>query len=79
VVEGHAVRLVRPAELVKTFWRNMARILDRMDRAGLTEDHQNELFVLALRKVLELFGDPVKPQGKVLPWPKTDEPKPGPF
>jgi hypothetical protein len=48
-----------------------------MDRTGLTEDQQNELFVLALRKVLELFGDPVKPTGKILPWPKTREP--GPF
>jgi hypothetical protein len=74
-----AVSLVSPVQLVKAFWRNMARILARMDRTGLTENQQNELFVLELRKVLELFGDPVKPRGKVLPWPKNSETRPGPF
>jgi hypothetical protein len=29
--------------------------------------------------MLELVGDRVKPPGKVLPWPKTREPDPGPF
>jgi hypothetical protein len=50
-----------------------------MDPTGLTEDERDEVTVLALRKTLELFGDPVKPTGKLIPWPKTREPKPGPF
>ena len=57
----------------------MARILAGMDRTGLTEDPQNEIFALVLSKMLELFGDPVKSPGKVLPWPKAREPNPGPF
>jgi len=57
----------------------MTRILARMDRTGHTEDPQSELITLVLSKMLELVGDPVKPPGKVLPWPKTREPDPGPF
>jgi hypothetical protein len=58
---------------------SVARILAHMDRTGVTEDQQNELSALVLSKMLELFRDPVKSPGKVLPWPKTREPKPGPF
>jgi hypothetical protein len=50
-----------------------------MDSTGLTEDQQDELNALVLSKMLELFGDPVKPPGKVLPWPTTREPTLGPF
>ena len=46
----------------------------RMDRTGLTEDQQNELNALLLSKMLELFEVPVKPMGKLIPWPKS-----GPF
>jgi hypothetical protein len=57
----------------------MARILARMDHTGYTEDPQNELLTLVLSKMLDLAGDQVKPPGKVLSWPKTREPDPGPF
>jgi hypothetical protein len=56
----------------------MTRILARMDRTGYTEDPQSELLTLVLSKMLELVGDGVKPPGKVLPWPETREPDPGP-
>jgi hypothetical protein len=64
---------------IVTLRHNMARILARMDRTGYTEDPQSELCALVLSRMLELFGDSVKPPGKVLPWPKTRESDPGPF
>jgi hypothetical protein len=56
-------------------WRNLARILTRMEPTSLSEDERDELLAVALRKVLELSEDhSIKPTGKLLPWP---EPKPG--
>jgi hypothetical protein len=51
-------------------------------RPDLTEDERDEQAVLALRELLQRFGDPVKRTSKVIPLPKPHkkrpQPKPGP-
>jgi hypothetical protein len=63
-----------PDAIIRQITTDVSEYLTRMDRTGFTEDQQNELNLLVLGKMLELFEVPVKPMGKLIPWPKS-----GPF
>jgi hypothetical protein len=51
-----------------------------MEPPEIPEDERDELTVLAMLELLRRLEDPVKPPGKLIPWPdkKRAQPKPGP-